>query len=483
MAHVAVVDQTLGQGQHVLWNDRLGADMILPIAAILDRVGYKAIDRVSQSTFSGYKGRFDEDPWEELRLLTRSFRHTPIRASVRCPAIVENSALPEAVMELWVRKLCEYGVKSFCLYDPLHDHVDQIATLAALAARNGCEVVTAVFFTEDSVHTDSLYADIAKKLASSSDISGLVIWDIAGVLTPMRVRSLVPAILEQVPKNLEILSHNVIGISPLTYLEGLSRSVQTIHSCCRPLANGSSLPSIEVTLHNLQLAGHSFEIRQDLLLQVADHFRKIAERTDLPIGKMSEYDLYAFEHQLQGGISHFLQTELGPKRKGEMDKVLIEMGLVRKELGYPPMVAPFSTMIQEIALSNILTKERYAQPNDTLLRYVSGYYGNSAGPIDSAVEVAIKDSLGRKASATTTVEPQASLTMLRNQHKQLSEEEFITRHLRGGAGSASVAESAVGERAPFTSYAELDQITSIIRQAKIRSIDIESGEISISLLR
>jgi pyruvate/oxaloacetate carboxyltransferase len=147
------------------------------------------------------------------------------------------------------------------------------------------------------------------------------------------------------------------------------------------------------------------------------------------------------------------------------------------------MVVPFSTMIQEIALSNILTKERYAQPNDTLLRYVSGYYGKSAGPIDSAVEVAIKDSLGRRASATTTVDPQASLTMLRNQHKQLSEEEFITRYLRGGAGSASVAESAVGERVPFTSCAELDQITSIIRQAKIRSVDIETGEISISLLR
>jgi oxaloacetate decarboxylase (Na+ extruding) subunit alpha len=483
MAHVAVIDQTLGHGQHILWKDYLTTDMLLPIAATLDRVGYKAIDRASQSSFKTLATKCGENPWEGLKLLARSFRHTPIRASVRCPTIVEDSIVPEAVMELWIRKLCECGVRSFCLYDPLHDHIDQIGRLAAVAARYGCEVVTAIFFVEDSAHTDAYYAKAAAKLTASTDIKGLIVWDTAGVLKPSRVRSLVPAILEYVPGNLEILSHNVLGISPVAYLAGFAHGVRAIHTCSRPLANGSSLPSIEVTVHNLQLAGHAFDIRQELLEQVAENFRKAARNTGLPIGSTREYDLYVFKHQLQGGASQFLQTALeGTAWQGGMDAVFLEIARIREELGFPPMVEPFSEMIQEIAVGNILTGQRYAEPSEKLLQYTSGHFGNPIGVIDPVIRAKIECSSAAKLSGNK-MECQVSLAALRKQHKQISDEEIVMKYICGDTESNPKITSRACSDTSLAQTREVDQVVSLLKQANVCSIEIETNEMSVTLLR
>ena len=65
-----------------------------------------------------------------------------------------------------------------------------------------------------------------------------------------------------------------------------------------------------------------------------------------------------------------------------MPEVLEEAARVRYELGYPIIVSPFAQFVMTQAVLNVMGKERYATVPDEVRKYVLGYYGEIAGPID-----------------------------------------------------------------------------------------------------
>jgi oxaloacetate decarboxylase alpha subunit len=62
--------------------------------------------------------------------------------------------------------------------------------------------------------------------------------------------------------------------------------------------------------------------------------------------------------------------------------VLEEAARVRCDLGYPIIVSPFAHFVMTQAVLNVMGKERYATVPDEVRKYVLGYYGEIAGPID-----------------------------------------------------------------------------------------------------
>jgi oxaloacetate decarboxylase (Na+ extruding) subunit alpha len=65
-----------------------------------------------------------------------------------------------------------------------------------------------------------------------------------------------------------------------------------------------------------------------------------------------------------------------------LPEVLEEAGRVRCELGYPIIVSPFAQFVMTQAVLNVMGNERYATVPDEVRKYVLGYYGEIAGPID-----------------------------------------------------------------------------------------------------
>ena len=55
---------------------------------------------------------------------------------------------------------------------------------------------------------------------------------------------------------------------------------------------------------------------------------------------------------------------------------------MRCELGYPIIVSPFAQFVMTQAVLNVMGKERYATVPDEVRKYVLGYYGEIAGPIE-----------------------------------------------------------------------------------------------------
>jgi pyruvate carboxylase subunit B len=81
-----------------------------------------------------------------------------------------------------------------------------------------------------------------------------------------------------------------------------------------------------------------------------------------------------------------LVSQLKQQNKMDMyDAVLKEVPVVRRELGYPPLVTPTSQIVGTQAVFNVVMGERYKVIPKEVKDYVKGYYGRSPAPVDPAV--------------------------------------------------------------------------------------------------
>ena len=110
-----------------------------------------------------------------------------MRGGMRANACISFGVSPDALMDLWMRRLNEHGVRSFWLYDVLYG-IDNFARLARIAKQYGSEVVGTVFYTISPVHTDSYLAAKAAEIAAVPEIDGVLFYDTAGVLDAERLR-------------------------------------------------------------------------------------------------------------------------------------------------------------------------------------------------------------------------------------------------------------------------------------------------------
>jgi oxaloacetate decarboxylase alpha subunit len=257
--------------------------------------------------------------------------------------------------------------------------------------------------------------------------------DSGGLLTPDRVRTLIPAILKDsngIP--VELHSHCTTGLAPLVYLEAVKSGIKILHTAIPPLANGSSQPSILNIARNLHFLGHTPAISEEAIGPISDHFRYIAKREGLPIGAPIEYNFYQYIHQVPGGVISNLRHQLAGLRMGHrLEEVLEESIRVRKDLGYPIMVTPFSQFVVSQAAMNVMVGERYKQVNDEVIKYTLGFWGEESR---SLVDPSFKDrilSLPRAKELSNWEIPQPTLRELREKlgGLDLSDDELLLRFI------------------------------------------------------
>jgi oxaloacetate decarboxylase alpha subunit len=427
MAHIEFIDQTLRDGQQSLWGMRMQAGMALPVTPLIDRVGYRVVDLTGSSMFEVLIKYCNEDPWAGLDLLTRSMPNSRVRAGMRSNACVTFAVTPDAVMDLWVRRLSAHGIRSFWIYDVLFN-IDKMHRLAKVAKEANAEVAGAINFSLSPVHTDAYYAARAAELSASPDVDTLLIYDTAGCLLPERVTTLVPAIRSGANgKPIELHSHNVTGMSALSYLEAINQGVTILHTATRPLANGPSMPSTEMMLRNIALLGHTHGLNEALMREIADHFTRIARTYGFRLGVPNEFDLSAYEHQIPGGMTGTLRNQLIQHRMADrLDDVLRETAVVRRELGYPGMMTPFSQLVGTQAVLNIVTGKRWSVIPDEVIQYAVGHYGRPVAPIQPEI-------MDRIASAPRYKEilahppAQPTLEELRREHGGIDDDELLLR--------------------------------------------------------
>ena len=484
MAYIDFLDETMRDGQQSLWGLRMQAGMALPVSPIIDRTGFRVIDLTGGGMLDVLTRYCHENYWEGLDLLVASMPRTPVRAGLRSNACVTFGLTPDALMDLWVRRLCAHGVRSFWLYDVLFN-TEKTLRLAKVAKEAKAEVAGAIMFALSPVHTDDYYASKASQLAASPDIDTILLYDTAGVLDRQRMETLLPAIVKNARgRRIEFHSNNLLGISAKAYLDAIDFGVTILHTASRPMANGPSVPSTEIMSKNVELKGHTHGLNTSLFKPVADHFEAVGKAAGFLVNQYAEYDIFSIAHQIPGGMMGTFKAQLAQHNMmDKLDEVLNETARVRRELGYPGMATPFSQLVGIQAVLNVVTNNRYGTIPDEVIQYAAGYYGTTVAPIDQNVLDKIMAAPRAKEVLANPPE-QPTLADLKKRYGADDEDELIMKAFLPAADIEKMrAAGPVKTTYPLLSSPQLEQVKRLMRVARAPVVEIKSSLMNVTLRR
>ncbi len=485
MAHIKFLDETLRDGQQSLWGMRMQAGMMLPVAPLIDRTGYSTISLGGSSLFEVLIRHCQENPWEGLDLMVAAMPETPLRAGCRSNGSVTFGFTPDSLMDAWVDRLCVHGMRSFWLYDVLFN-IDKMQRLARVAKRHGCQVAGTMLFTLSPVHDDAFWADKADKLSALPEVDSLLLYDTGGVLDRKRISTLVPAIKACARgKPIELHSNNMLGQSAKAYCDAVEFGVTVLHTASRSMANGPSIPSIDIMAKNLETLGHTHNIDTSKLQPVSDHFRNVAKAAGYLHDQHYEYDVTSLTTQVPGGMMGTLRNQLIQQNMlDKLPEVLEEVAAVRRELGYPGMATPFAQLVGTVAVLNIVTGKRYSAVPDEVIQYAAGYYGDPPAPIDAQAMDRIM-AAPRASEILGSPPEQPDLTELHRRHGTGGDDdELLLRALVPAADLERMrAAGPVRRDFPMLSSTELEQVRRLMAVATAPVVQIRSAELELVMRR
>ncbi len=431
MKTIQIVETTLRDGHQSLWATRMKTAHMMPIAPLLDQAGFKSVELMGTVHFDACLRYLREDPWERIRLLSEALPNTPLRALIRSKSLTSFNIVADSVIELWVQRCAANGIRQLMIFDALHDW-NNLSKSVAVAKSVGIKVAVPLVFSISPVHTDEFYGKKTVEMISILDPDIVMIKDSIGLLTPERIRTLVPTIKKEIgDRSLEMHSHTTTGLAPLCCLDSVKLGVDTIYTCAEPLANGPSHPSTENIVKNLHRLGYNTDIDMEAARAVSEHFRYVAGRENQPVGVPAEYDAFQYIHQVPGGMISNLEFMLSQRKMAHrLEEVLDEISVIREEWGYPVMITPFSQIVGTQAVLNVLSGERYKTTTEEGARYVLGHYGKTPAPVDENVlDKIIQTSEGK--TFLNWVQPQPSIAELRKEvdRNGISDDELLMRIL------------------------------------------------------
>lgn len=434
MREVKVMDTTLRDAHQSLWAGRMTTAMMLSVADRLDRAGFEAIDFTTPGHFDVCVRYLKENPWERVRLVRQKITRTPLHASGRSKLLSGFSVIPHDLPLLWVERLVANGIRRFKMHDSLADLDNIVYVLKYAKEQLGAYTVGALVYGHSPVHTDELYAQKAKELIERAGVDAIKLKDSGGLLTPDRVRTLVPAMKKVMGKTeLELHSHCLTGLAPLVYLEGVKLGADQVQTSTKPLANGAAQPATQTIARNLRMMGYTVNLDDALIDEVGDFFRRVAEQEGKPVGVPAEYDAFHYEHQVPGGmISHFKSQLAQAKLSHKLNDVLHECAQIRKELGWPILVTPLAQLVGTQAVLNVVQGERYRVVPDEVKKYALGYYGKLLAP----VEPNILDRIIENGSSSIPLQPpppEFAVPALRKKYPNMSDDERLVRYSYAGS--------------------------------------------------
>ena len=477
MKPVHFVDTTFRDGHMSLWAGAMRTDMMLPVAAQIDRAGFKAMEILSTSFFKKMVRELRDDPWERIRLIARLAPRTPLRAILgRTVAAFEFT--PISITELWLERLVANGVREVRISD-CSNTVPVWERLVRDSARVGLKTVLNLIFSVSPVHTDDYYARLARA-AARLGVDRICLKDPGGLLTPDRTRVLVPIVLreaEAIP--VELHTHCTTGLGPLCALEAIKLGIDIINTAIPPLANGSSNPSVFNVAQNAVHLGFAPTIDLDALRPVSAHFTQIAKREGLPIGVPLEYREVDFRHQVPGGMISNLRHQLAQvKMDGRLDEVLEETARVREEFGYPIMVTPYSQFVGVQAAMNVMLGQRYQEVTDQVIQYALGLWGEAES---GAMNANVRDQIVSRPRAKELARwhpPQPSIQEVRRQFggPGVSYDDMMLRYF---AGTEAVSAMRAAPRPELRGDGRLPLVTlldDLAKRTSISRVKIEKGD-------
>jgi len=394
---VKIEDLSLRDGHQSLFATRGRTEDMIPVAELMDDVGFWAMEVWGGATFDTMHRFLNEDPWERIRTLKRYIKKTPFSMLLRAQNLVGYRNYADDVARAFVDRAAANGMDIFRTFDALNDYRN-FETVVPVIKECGKHFQGCICYTMTEprmggeVYNIDYYVKKAKDLEAMGADS-ICLKDMAGLIAPYDAYAVVKAMKAAVKPPIHLHSHFTSGMSSMTHLKAIEAGVDIIDTVMAPYAYRTSHAAIEPLVMTLLGTNrdtgfdikHLAVINEILEKEILPKYRHLLDDT-----KMAITDINVLLHQTPGGMLSNLVNQLRDMDAlDKIDQVYAELPRVRKDLGQIPLVTPTSQIVGIQTVNNVLfddENERYKMITGQVKDLCYGLYGKTAVPINPEVQ-------------------------------------------------------------------------------------------------
>jgi len=391
------MDLTFRDGHQSLFATRGRTEDMIPVAEMMDEIGFWALETWGGATFDTMHRFLNEDPWERLRTLKRYVKKTPFSMLLRAQNLVGYRNYADDLSTAFVERSAENGMDVFRTFDALNDYRN-FETVVKQIKKSGKHFQGCICYTlteprlGGEVYNLDYYVNKAKDLVAMGADS-ICIKDMAGLIAPYDAYAIVKAIKAVTDTPVHLHSHFTSGMASMSHMKAIEAGVDIVDTCMTPYAYRTAHPAVEPLV--MALLGTNRDTGFDIKKMAA--INEILEKEVMPKykhllddSKVSTIDINVLLHQTPGGMLSNLVNQLREMDAlDKIDQVYKELPRVRKELGQIPLVTPTSQIVGIQTVNNVLfdtPEERYKMITAQVKDLCYGLYGKTAVPIDAELQ-------------------------------------------------------------------------------------------------
>ena len=353
---------------------------------------------------------FGENPNKAVREWTQPFNDAGIQTQMLERGLngIRMSPVPADIRQLFFKVKKIQGTDISRSFDGLNNP-QNLENSFRFAKEAGMVAQGALSLTYSPVHTIEYYIDLADKYIEIG-AEEICIKDMAGIGRPVSVGKIVKGIKERHPNVLiQYHGHSTPGFSVASSLEAARNGADIIDVGMEPLSWGTGHADL-LTIHEmLKDAGFSLpDINTKAYMQVRSLTQEFMDDfLGLYIPKRNRsMNSLLIGPGLPGGMMGSLMTDLEKNlasinkwmtKRGKQilsqDELLIKLFDEVKQswpqLGYPPLVTPFSQYVKNVSLMNVMQvlkgKKRWSMIDENTWGMILGNSGKLPGPLGEEI--------------------------------------------------------------------------------------------------
>jgi oxaloacetate decarboxylase alpha subunit len=363
---------------------------MLPIAPLLDKVGFWSLESWGGATFDSCIRYLGEDPWERIRELKKVMPNTPQQMLLRGQNLLGYRHYADDLVHKFVERAHTNGVDVFRIFDAMND-VRNLETAVKSVVEVGGHAQGTISYTTSPVHNLDTWVDMAKRLEDMGCHS-ICIKDMAGLLKPFDAFDMISQIKSQTDLMVSMHCHATTGLSSATYLKAIEAGIDVLDTAISSMSQTYGHSATETLVAMVEGTDRATGYDMALLEEIAAYFRDVRKKYAQFEGELKGIDSRILRAQVPGGMLTNLESQL--KEQGAADKldlVLEEIPKVREDLGFLPLVTPTSQIVGTQAVINVLTGERYKSLTKETEGVLKGEYGATPAAVNQELQAKVLD--------------------------------------------------------------------------------------------
>ncbi len=450
-------DLTLRDGQQSLFATRMKQSSIDRLLPLYENAGFYIMEVWGGAVPDSVMRYLDESPWERLRTVSKAMKGKSLLSALsRGRNLFGYVPYPDSVLEGFYKEAIKNGLNVMRIFDALNDldnvkeSIRMINQLGGIADGAVCYTVDPKeeapkgFFAKlfakkpEKIFTDEYFVEKAKAMeAYGAKI--ITLKDMAGLVNPSRIASLMPKLKAAVNVEVDFHTHCTPGYGLASSLMAIIHGVDILDTNIWWFGEGSAAPAIELVyvfakklgveleanmeaigrirdeLYNVRKELAAFDLQKDHFPRAFDPLNdtlpaEIDALFDAAIAAAKANDeavllekchaiedyfgfpkpnLLVKEAEVPGGMYSNMVAQL--KALGAEDVLNDAMALipkVRRDAGLVPLVTPTSQIVGSQAVSLALDRKKgnkdYSNASNQFISLVKGEYGHTPVAIDPA---------------------------------------------------------------------------------------------------